>query len=477
MDIRKKIEKLLDIYIKQNKTLINEYEKTKIKKSSYEELLELLNEDYNKLLINQELIIIFLNSIYDDDLYSEEFRYLITKNNQNTKEINDLISIIVKDYKNILEELQLLELKIEEEKILETSAKRAKMNIKYHKLLDEKNKDIENVIKILNNLKYSGIITNQESILLTNEINHYNELISVEKGNPTDIEIAKLSYDEIPNIINSGFQEHDIIEVSHKIKNKLDRYVNEIKLQIDNKKDQEIITILKSYQKEDLKDNNYNYVIVEILNSYLEELLTLYKLIQDEEIYNDKENRREVVKSYYETLSKYLTILNYYNKITEYIPEKSSNNNLIEEELEEKILIYSRSEVNITKAKIISDMSDIPYEYYETVYDLINRFKNGTLQPNEITVLKNHKSFSGHIELRYDQVRIIIKHIKDNIYNVLGVFAKKDDKDLPVYRIMTNRSTPNTSTEKSLLQQIELSKITENELKNLVQEKGRKGTR
>ena len=78
MDIRKKIEKLLDIYIKQNKTLINEYEKTKIKKSSYEELLELLNEDYNKLLINQELIIIFLNSIYDD-LYSEEFRYLINR--------------------------------------------------------------------------------------------------------------------------------------------------------------------------------------------------------------------------------------------------------------------------------------------------------------------------------------------------------------------------------------------------------------
>lgn len=474
MDIRKKIEKLLDIYIKQNKTLINEYEKTKIKKSSYEELLELLNEDYNKLLINQELIIIFLNSIYDDDLYSEEFRYLITKNNQNTNGINDLISIIVKDYKDILEELQLLELKIEEEKALETSAKRAKMNIKYHKLLDEKSKDIENVIKILNNLKYSGIITNQESILLTNEINHYNELISVEKGNPTDIEIAKLSYDEIPNIINSGFQEHDIIEVSHKIKNKLDRYVNEIKLQIDNKKDQEIITILKSYQKEDLKDNNYNYVIVEILNSYLEELLTLYKLIQDEEIYNHKENRREVVKSYYEILSKYLTILNYYNKITEYIQTEQEE---CTEYNQEKRLTYSRSEVNITKAKIISDMSNIPYEYYEEIYNLIIKFKDGILGNKKIKTIKVGSKSQGHIELKDDNARVILKRVRDNVYNVLGVLIKKANNDMEGYKIITNRITPDVSTDKLLSYQLELSKITEKEIEKLVEEKARKNGR
>jgi hypothetical protein len=49
-------------------------------------------------------------------------------------------------------------------------------------------------------------------------------------------------------------------------------------------------------------------------------------------------------------------------------------------------------------------------------------------------VLKSHKALKGYIELRYDQVRIILKHIKDNIYNVYGVFAKKDDNDVNMYK-------------------------------------------
>ena len=162
MDNLKKIEKLLDKYIKQNKMLKNEYEKNKVKKSTYEELIELLSEDYNKLLNNKELIRVFLNSIYDSDLYEEEFNYLISQSNPNLEEIKDLISIIVSDYKNLTEELQLLELQIIEENVLELSAKRVKTNIKYRKLIDEKNNDVENVIKIFNNLKNRGVITNQE---------------------------------------------------------------------------------------------------------------------------------------------------------------------------------------------------------------------------------------------------------------------------------------------------------------------------
>ena len=90
---------------------------------------------------------------------------------------------------------------------------------------------------------------------------------------------------------------------------------------------------------------------------------------------------------------------------------------------------------------------------------------------------KNNKNLKGYTELRYDQVRIILKHVKDNIYNVQGVFVKKDDNDIHMYTTMANRMIPDISTERLLSYQLELAEKTEEELKKLVQEKGRKGTR
>ena len=110
-------------------------------------------------------------------------------------------------------------------------------------------------------------------------------------------------------------------------------------------------------------------------------------------------------------------------------------------------------------------------------YFLINRFKIGTLQPSEFKYLRNHKGFSGVFELRYDQVRIVLKHAKDNIYGILGVFAKKSDNDILMYRLMTSRIMPDISNDRLLSYELELSKNIESELALLVQQKGRKGTR
>ena len=70
-------------------------------------------------------------------------------------------------------------------------------------------------------------------------------------------------------------------------------------------------------------------------------------------------------------------------------------------------------------------MGSIPKEYYSRVYELIDNFINGTNAPGEIKPLSNNKRAKGIFELKDDQVRIVFKHIKDNIYNIIGAFAKK----------------------------------------------------
>lgn len=81
------------------------------------------------------------------------------------------------------------------------------------------------------------------------------------------------------------------------------------------------------------------------------------------------------------------------------------------------------------------------------------------------------------MELKYDQVRIVFKHIKNNIYNVVGVFAKKANNDMTMYQTMANRMIPDVTTEEKLNKQLELGEITLKQLTDLVEVKRRKGTR
>lgn len=142
-----------------------------------------------------------------------------------------------------------------------------------------------------------------------------------------------------------------------------------------------------------------------------------------------------------------------------------------------KKLIFSASLVNPTKAKIIGDMDNVPYEYYNTVLELINNFINGQSANGEVKHLKKDGNSVGFMELRSDQVRIVFKHIKNNIYNVVGVFTKKANNDMTMYQTMANRMIPDVTTEEKLNKQLELGEITLKQLTDLVEVKRRKGTR
>ena len=122
-------------------------------------------------------------------------------------------------------------------------------------------------------------------------------------------------------------------------------------------------------------------------------------------------------------------------------------------------------------------MDNVPYEYYNTVLELINNFINGQSANGEVKHLKKDGNSVGFMELRSDQVRIVFKHIKNNIYNVVGVFAKKANNDMTMYQTMANRMIPDVTTEEKLNKQLELGEITLKQLTDLVEVKRRKGTR
>ena len=153
---------------------------------------------------------------------------------------------------------------------------------------------------------------------------------------------------------------------------------------------------------------------------------------------------------------------------------KSNKRELIYAISLEKIKNTENQDTSLYHSRLISDMKkSLPNEYYNKVKELIDGFKLGTVHAKRI-YCGSKKSFA---ELRDDQVRIIIKHIKENIYSVQGVFCKKADNDETQYNNITNRTVPQIDKDENLRIYLGLAEKTEAELAKLVREKGRKASR
>ena len=338
------------------------------------------------------------NSIYGNDIYEKEL-YRIICQKDNSSLINEFIEKIRFDYLILKEECDLLKNRIDRNCDMFNSAKRVKAAINYKTIISVAKNDVYNTKRIIGYYEMSGVISNKEELLLLNELELHNMKVQNKKGkldiNRTYIENL---YKEIPTILSIGFQEHDVIEVSYKRKYTLDEITMKIFDTINTFDVENIEEYLNNYDSHSLESSEYNYVILGILNSYLDELITLYELLMDSDVYRNVTERMDVIKNYYITLEKYLAVKNYYNKITEFVPVDSTKNDVNLENIDKKRLIFSHSIVNPSNSKFIADMYDIPYEYYDTVIDLISRFKTGELQRAEIKTLKITGKYRDAIE-------------------------------------------------------------------------------
>ena len=484
MDNVKRIEELLNMYLKQNKDIRDKYQNNLVNLQLYEELFSYLELSYEEIKENNLFISILFNTIYGNNIYGDRFYSLLLKamvSKEGRTELKNFINMIKKDYDNLMMENDGLVQQIERNKNVVSSANRVKLCFKYGNIISDDLPDISNVKRIISLFQLSGVISNKEELLLINEIELYNKRISLDKLKDNDREYTIDLYERIPNILNAGFQEHDKISVSENKKNTLDRFANEIEKYLLYLNTDEIIPVIEEYKRYNIDNNEYNYLIVRVLDDYLNDLLTYYEYLMDKDVYTKRQERIEVVKNYYQVLDKYLYLRNYYEKINEIdlvLVDNDNNDELYCDDSNDKQLIFAHSNVNISKSRIISDMGSVPHEYYERVYELINGFKKNTLRRKEVASFTSvDKSMASFFELRDDQIRIIVKHMDSDIYCIMGVFVKKSDNLRSAYKNMVSRELPNISTDDKKQMYIELGKRDMEELEQFVSNNKRKGTR
>jgi len=483
MNYKERILELLDIYLERNKMLRTSYNENLMKKDLYEELIPLINSSYDEIIDNRLRISLLLSAIYNNNIYSKFYEILIRVGiNDDNTEYREFISMINNDYKKITDKITKQIERIERSKNTVSSANRVKLAIKQNLPITDSGYDITGVKRILNYFEIEGEISTKDEILFINEIELYNRRLLSEKGSVKQKEVTELIYQKIPNIVNSGQEVYPEVRVSDERKNTLDNFVNQIINFIESLDNDEIIPAIEKYRKYDITEDEYKYIVTSILNRYINDMIDYYTFITDKEYYTSRNKRLEVVDEYYKCQSTYLIIRDYYNKLTEEIvniqePKETTSHDLDINLEETRRLVYS-STMNGAKPRILFDMKEVPFEYYDEVWNLLDKFKKGKVSRDEFKQLQNNKNLKGYTELRSDQIRIVLKHIKNDIYAVNGVFIKKDNNDIVMYNTMSRRQIPDVSTDEKLRHELSVvAAYTEEELKKMVAKKARKGSR
>lgn len=478
------IQSLLATFIERSKNRKKEYENLITNKALYDELFNLLDNDYDTVNDNKIFISILLNTLYDDDMLMKFYNTLLCKDTiLRGKEIKKFIAKIKEDYSNLIKEIDSLQNTINNSQNIVSSANRVILCFRQKLPIIYAKYDVEAVKNILNYFQTEGRITNKQELLYINEIEQYNRRTTTINNNKEQA-YSDLLYSAIPNILNSGYESYSMPLIPQKRTRTLDKYINNIlnvkNTNVDKFFDvEDIISLIKEYREFDLSNDEYEYIIIGILNKCIDDLYTYYQLILDKDVYQDRSQRLEVIKAYYDELKFYTEIRKYYDIVLdEFLKEEIIETDMTEDIPDVRRVIYAVSEVNPTKAKIISDIEDIPKEYYQDVYNLIMKFKKGNLAKGECKSLTNSNSkINSCNELRDDQIRIIFRHVQDNIYAIMGVSTKKSDNDMKMYRNMSRRKPPVIKSNAELELQIAFGEKIDEELAELVNTKARKGNR
>ena len=276
-----------------------------------------------------------MNRINDDILYRVEkpARYIggeFNSYNKNIKDIDIRFAFCFPDvyeigmshlgmkilYYTLNQRLLTLESRMNRIRKTVNSARVARIAIRVKNPIEANKYTLRDIEKIINYYELSGEITSKEAILCLNDLEFYNRnLTSETMQNKKEEEFAKEQYNNVPNILNAGYEVIEEPEVIIQRKEFLDKMVNEAinTLRYANKKE-DIVRILENYERYDLENNEYNYIIIKVLNNISNELISYYNLLLEKDTYSFRRNRREIIEDYYMELNKYLIIRDYYDK-------------------------------------------------------------------------------------------------------------------------------------------------------------------
>lgn len=175
----------------------------------------------------------------------------------------------------------------------------------------------------------------------------------------------------------------------------------------------------------DKNSENFYHIVYTILLNLYEEVMGIKKLLFQERNNSDRET-----KQYFMNEVEQLMFKIQYIKGLIKVEDKQ-----IETTKSENELVFLRT--NYGNICALSDIKDIPMEYYDQFYELLESICDGSF--------KNFKSLVGNggvrglCEVKGDKTRIIFDRIIDNIYVILYIFVKKVDSSASYQAALQNR--------------------------------------
>ena len=291
---------------------------------------------------------------------------------------------------------------------------------------------------VVNCLEYKQIIYNYLMDFIKEELSKENivgvELIKtfeeIKKHNLMirfDEKISTYDLSQVSNMLNMGFEDIEIkyIEVTPKVKQQIKQIIN----LLDSNS---FTSVMASWELQYFSLEEQDYILKVVLKHYQDKIEDLINILKEEEFYFDIETLKTIKKEYQVYLERYLFVRNNLDNIKENKEENNIDNTNYLEPLVEitqaNKLYYATNEIEPEKSYFVRDLLKIREESLERILELINNFKNG-----DISKVKYLANETPSFELKDDQIRIILKHIKNNNYSVMGVFIKKSDNNRSAY--------------------------------------------
>lgn len=285
------------------------------------------------------------------------------------------------------------------------------------------------------------------------------ELINVRNGNILVNEKNAIFSEDlflVINMLNSGFEQIDVPVNNNKL---LEHDISNA-INIINNNSLTIIDSVLDFSKYNIQEQEYIYK--RLLVYYQDKIYNLIEVLKNKEYYFDIELLKQIKDEYKELYYIYMFLRNRLDSLTIVQDETVLINLSTDEEDNVRNLYYSSNSEDASKCYFIKDLKEIREKANFTILDLIRNFKLG--DNRDIKIITN-----GFIELKHDQIRIILKPIGKNNYSVMGVFIKKSDNDSKTYKKLFDRPIA--------IKDDEYSKLVEEYYIDYLESNKRKGTR
>lgn len=325
--------------------------------------------------------------------------------------------------------------------------------LKYHQVLEP------NLMTYLREELEKALVADVEIMKINEKIKIHNSKVKDNRKNTLKSDDLTL----ILEMLNHGFEY--LPKENPAKKEELDLIIAQLNDLIDN----DALSIIKdSLNLEDAYQTMYNkeeikYLFTEILRHCQDRLFDLIQVLKNKEYYYDIESL-QMIKTEYKVLNEKIIFLR--DKLDSLTLDKDEEISLESNSINK--LYYSSNSKDPNRCYFMKDIASIREESLGRIEELLTMFKN---KDDTLTIkaLRNNDKMKSFIEIKEDQIRIILKPINNHLYSLMGVFIKKSDNLKEVYKKICSRPIAEIDDEFSIL--------VEETFKDYVKENARKGSR